>query len=502
MLNNLNLSNTEKERAAYGEARALVLLLCKECEAALSKLELSDEVLQAVSALLAESDEPFEIGKVSACSLLCGSKLRHIIIAGCGSGRECKPTAFKQAAGEAARALAAKKCERAVLAAPILLNPKRTPYLEAIAEGLYLGAYSFTLYKSKAEAPVTCDVKIVSACTAADLALKRALVKGQAVSMVRDLVNEPGNKLGPEELADFAKQVAAENGLSCEVLDREALKDLGCGALLAVGQGSVREPRLIALRYRGAGDAPYTAFVGKGITFDSGGLSLKPAANMGEMKDDMSGAAAVLGAVKAAAELQVPINLLAVLSCAENMPGGGAQRPGDIVTAADGQTIEVVNTDAEGRLVLADAVWYAAKQGAARIVDIATLTGAVITALGKETGGIIACDDGLAAAIKEAGRLAGELWWQLPTPPDLRKAIKGEEADLLNSTGSTVGGGCITGGLFIGSFVPKELPWAHLDIGGTASRAKAAGFVSKGGTGFGTLTLIKLTETLAAEGQR
>ncbi len=499
MLNNLSLCNTEKEGAAYGDKGAFLLFLCKECEAALPKLALPEEVSKATTALLAATADPFEIGKVSVCSLLCGSNLRHIIIAGCGSGRECKPTAFKQAAGEAARVLKTKKCEEAIVLAPILLNPKRTPYLEAIAEGLYLGAYDFTIYKRKAENAVTCKIKIVSACEGAELALKRALVKGQAVSMVRDLVNEPGNKLGPEELADFARQVAGENSLSCEILDRKALKELGCGALLAVGQGSVREPRLIALRYNGAGDAPYTAFVGKGITFDSGGLSLKPAANMGEMKDDMSGAAAVLGAIKAAAELHLAVNLLAVLSCAENMPGGGAQRPGDIVTAADGQTIEVVNTDAEGRLVLADAVWYAAKQGAARIVDIATLTGAVITALGKETGGIIAFDDGLAASIKEAGRLAGELWWQLPTPPDLREAIKGEEADLLNSTGSTVGGGCITGGLFIGSFVPEELPWAHLDIGGTASREKAAGFVSKGGTGFGTLTLIKLAETLASE---
>lgn len=497
MVNNIHISSITQEQAAYEQAPALVFFLCQECQASLGKLGLPEPVLQGVAALLQQKEEPFKIGTVSSCRLFSGGRLQQLLVVGCGRGSECKPPAFRQGGGEAARALRAAKCSKALLLAPILLNPKRAHYVEAVAEGLYLGAYNFNLYKGQVEEAPSCQLELVNSCEGAETALQRAEFKAQAVSLVRDLVNQPGNKLGPEDLASVCRQVAKDLGLGCEVLEPKALEALGCGALLAVGQGSDQGPRLITLRYQGAGEAPYTAFVGKGITFDSGGLSLKPSANMGEMKDDMAGAAAVLGAIKAVAELKLPINLLAILACAENMPGGGAQRPGDIVTAASGQTIEVISTDAEGRLALADAVWYAARQGACRIVDIATLTGAVITALGRETGAIIASDDGLAYRIKEVGRRAGELWWQLPTPPDCQEAIKGEVADLVNSA-SKAGGGCITGGLFIGSFVPATLPWAHLDIGGTASCEKAAGFKSKGGSGFGTLTLIALAESLAA----
>ena len=251
---------------------------------------------------------------------------------------------------------------------------------------------------------------------------------------------------------------------------------------------------MITLKYNGAGDAPYTAFVGKGITFDSGGISIKPGENMGEMKDDMAGAGAVLGAMQAIAQMKLPCNIIAILSCAENMPGGNAQRPGDVVKAANGKTIEVVNTDAEGRMVLADAVWYACEQGAKRVVDIATLTGAVIIALGNETSGIIANNDELAEAIKAAGKKAGEAFWQLPSLPECKEAIKSDVADLLNSAGRA--GGCITGGLFVGEFVKEGVEWAHLDIGGTSTATKTSGFKVQGGTGFGAMTLIKYAGTL------
>lgn len=265
-------------------------------------------------------------------------------------------------------------------------------------------------------------------------------------------------------------------------------------AILAVGRGSENPPRMIALQYNGAGDAPYTAFVGKGVTFDSGGISIKPDDNMGEMKDDMTGAADVLGAMRAIARLGLPCNVIGVLACAENMPDGRAQRPGDIVRAANGKTIEVVSTDAEGRMVLADGVWYACRLGAKKIIDIATLTGAVIIALGNETSGIVANNDELVEQLKLAGKYAGENYWQLPALPECKEAIKSDVADLLNSAGRA--GGVITGGLFIGEFVDKGLPWAHIDIGGTSTATKTEGVKVKGGTGFGTLTLIKLAGML------
>ena len=216
---------------------------------------------------------------------------------------------------------------------------------------------------------------------------------------------------------------------------------------------------------------------------------------MGEMKDDMTGAGDVLGALRAIAALKLPVNVLGIMACAENMPGGSAQRPGDIVRSASGKTIEVISTDAEGRMVLADAVWYAGYLGAAKVVDIATLTGAVSVALGKETSAIISNDDQLAQAIKDSGARVGESWWQLPSLPDLAAAIKSDVADVKNSAGRP--GGCITGGLFIGSFVKKDLPWAHLDIGGTSTATKTSGYIVQGGTGFGTATLIELARSLA-----
>ena len=320
------------------------------------------------------------------------------------------------------------------------------------------------------------------------------IVPFSIATVLPNLVNRPGNWVNPVVMAEEAQKVAEAYNLEIEVLDEKAMAAKGMNAILAVGQGSKNPPRMITLKYNGAGDAPYTAFVGKGITFDSGGISIKPGENMGEMKDDMSGAGAVLGAMQAIAQMKLPCNIIAILSCAENMPGGNAQRPGDVVKAANGKTIEVVNTDAEGRMVLADAVWYACEQGAVRVIDIATLTGAVIIALGNETSGIIANNDELAEAIKAAGKKAGECYWQLPSLPECKEAIKSDVADLLNSAGRA--GGCITGGLFVGEFVKEGVEWAHIDIGGTSTATKTSGFKVKGGTGFGTMTLIKYAGTL------
>lgn len=495
MLNDFALYAAPVAAAAYAEADSIVIFLCKECLPSLAKLQLSETLVQAVSAYAARYPELFEAGKISQLVLPAGeAKLLTVLLAGCGEGRDCKPDNFRKAAGAAARALRAAHSEQAVLAAPILLHAEKEHYLQALAEGFFLGAYHFDKYKSDAKQAPLCSVQLLSAVEGAAALVRKAEISAAAVCFARDLVNEPGNVVTPQVLAEQALTLAKELPLTVEVLDEDMLAALGMNAILAVGQGSSEPPRLVVVKYHGAGDAPYTAYVGKGITFDSGGISIKPDDNMGEMKDDMTGAAAVLGAMKAIAGLGLHCNVLGVLCCAENMPDGRAQRPGDIVRAANGKTIEVISTDAEGRMVLADGVWYACRLGAERVIDIATLTGAVIIALGEETSGIVANDAALVEQLLKAGKRAGESYWQLPALPELKEALKSDVADLLNSAGRP--GGCITGGLFIGEFVAPGVAWAHLDIGGTSTAKKTAGFKVKGGTAFGALTLIRLAEEL------
>ena len=494
MLNGFKIEAAPVAAAAYKNVDGVALFLCKECAAALGKLCLPEQVQAAVEAYAAKHEDMFAIGTISELVIPQGEGLLTVVVAGCGVGAECKPVAFRKAAGEAARVLHQAKVTQAVVAAPILTNAKRGAYLEAVVEGLYLGAYTFTEFKREAKAAPECAVTLCSAIPEAEALVAKAQVNAEAVCFTRDLVNRPGNVVNPEVMASAARKLAQELPLEVEVLDEVQMAERKMGAILAVGQGSANPPRMITLKYNGADDAPYVAYVGKGITFDSGGISIKPDDGMGEMKDDMSGAGAVLGAMKAIATLGLKCNVIGILACAENMPGGRAQRPGDIVRAANGKTIEVISTDAEGRMVLADAVDYACKLGAQKVIDIATLTGAVIIALGKETSGIVSNDDALVEQIKKAGKFAGENYWQLPSLPECKEAIKSDVADLLNSAGRP--GGCITGGLFIGEFVAKDIPWAHLDIGGTSTTTKDSGHKVKGGTGFGTLTLIKLAEML------
>lgn len=496
IINNMECSGVDFAAADYKNADAVVMLLCKECAAAIGGLPLPDSIEAAAKAYTAKYSDIYSVGNISNLTVMSGDKLQQVLIVGCGEGKNCTPNNFRKAAGSAARVMHKLECENAVIWAPILSNPKRAHYLKALAEGLYLGAYQFNEYKSKPQEVKTCRAAIANKVDNADAALKAAAIMSCGVSYTRDLVNRPGNDVTPQVMAEEAVKIAADLQLEIEMLDENQLAAKGMNAILAVGQGSVHKPRMITLKYRGAGDAPFTAYVGKGITFDSGGISLKPGDNMGEMKDDMAGAGAVLGAISTIARMQLPCNIMAVLACAENMPGGNAQRPGDIVRAGSGKTIEVVNTDAEGRMVLADAVWYACRQGAECVIDIATLTGAVIIALGNETAGIVANDDELATNLKEAGKLTGESLWQLPSLPDCKEALKSDVADLLNSTGRA--GGCITGGLFVGEFVDEGTPWAHIDIGGVSTAAKTDGFKVKGGSGFGVRTLVNYAEKFAA----
>ncbi|MFY9265455.1 MAG: M17 family metallopeptidase, partial [Solirubrobacterales bacterium] len=311
-----------------------------------------------------------------------------------------------------------------------------------------------------------------------------------AVNRARDLQNQPSNVATPSFLADRAGAIAAEHGLECEIHDRAWIERKGMGAFAAVAKGSVEEPALIVLRYNGAGDdAPALGFVGKAVTFDTGGISLKPSGKMEEMKFDMSGGAAVLEATAAIAELGLPVNLISVIPSTENMPSGTASKPGDIVTALNGTTIEIDNTDAEGRLILADALTYAIELGAERVVDLATLTGAIIVALGSTYAGIFSNDDEWCAEVQASADRTGELGHRLPLHPEFADLIKGKYADISNAPGSRKGSS-ITAAEFLKNFA-GDTPWVHLDIAGTAWDLGRS-YVGNGASGFGVRLLVDL----------
>jgi leucyl aminopeptidase len=328
-------------------------------------------------------------------------------------------------------------------------------------------------------------------------AVRRGQVIAKAVNLVRDLVNTSPLDLPPAALAAAAEQ-AAPPGVTVEILDEAALKDGGYGGLTGVGQGSSRPPRLVRLSYTHPEATQTVALVGKGITFDSGGLSLKPPKSMETMKCDMSGAAAVLGATSAVAELGLPVNIVGYLCAAENMPGGSAQRPSDVITIYGGKTVEVLNTDAEGRLVLADGIARSAEDNPALIVDVATLTGAAAVALGRRTAGVMGSSDEVAAKIAAIMRESGEPAWAMPFPEELRKGLDSAVADMTNVSPDREGG-MMVGGLFLKEFVPAGVAWAHLDIAGPAFNEKGPfGYTPKGGTGAAVRALIAIAAETAA----
>jgi leucyl aminopeptidase len=367
----------------------------------------------------------------------------------------------------------------------------------AVGEGALLRAYRFDKYrtKEKPEAKPTLEAVTVMIEGAADAAAvfadRRKVADG--VFFGRDLASEPANVLYPESFADLCKPLS-ELGVDVEILDEKKLRKLGMNALLAVGQGSARESRLVVMEWRGdpkAEDKAPLVFVGKGVTFDTGGISLKPAAGMEDMKWDMGGGAAVAGLMKALAGRKAKVNAVGLIGLVENMPSGTAQRPGDIVTSLSGQTVEVINTDAEGRLVLADVLWYAEDRFKPRLmIDLATLTGAVIVALGHETAGLFTPDDALAERLTAAGQAVGEKVWRLPMEEAYDKELETPAADMKNVAANRWAGSAVAA-MFLKRFV-REVPWAHLDIAGMAWATKDLPVVPKGGTGFGVRLLDRL----------
>lgn len=421
---------------------------------------------------------------------------RRILLVGLGPHREAGLEQLRQAAGTAIGQLKGRNLTDLTCALPLLDLPRTSPAarVAAVAEGLLLAGYRFDRYlttndRPKADAARTAALLLPRDAdrTAAAAALDAARVVTEAVALARDLVNEPGNVKSPEYLASQAAAAAAAGGLRCTVLNRAELEQEGCGALLGVAQGSVREPCLIVLEYRGdaAGAAPI-ALIGKGVVFDAGGISLKPAEKMDEMKMDMAGGAAVIATCLAAARLGLPVNLVGVIPTVENLPSGSAIRPGDILTSLSGQTIEILNTDAEGRLILADALTYVRRFQPRLVVDVATLTGACIIALGHHASAVLGNDPALVKALQKAGEQTGERLWELPLWADYDQQIKSDVADVKNTGGRPAG--TITAAAFLKRFA-KEFKWAHLDIAGTAWIEQAQPYRPKGASGVGVRLL-------------
>ena len=420
-----------------------------------------------------------------------GVAAMRVLLAGGGKAEEFDTAQMRKVVGAAVRHLKSKSCKNVAFA--LESDWSGTGYVSAAVEGAVLGNYEPDQYKTGNDKTEVESFRVVvaGADTALGNAVERGRILAEAQNFTRSLVNQPANRLTPANIAAAARQMATDFGLECNVLDQDQMKALGMGALLGVAQGSAEAPALIVLRYRpekAAGTA-HLGLVGKGVTFDTGGISIKPAEGMEKMKYDMAGGAAMIGAMRALAQLKPVIPVSAFIPCVENMPGSRAQRPGDIVTTMSGKTVEVINTDAEGRLILADAIAYARRQGCTHLVDAATLTGAIVVALGHMRVGLFANDDAMRDRVLAAAKAEGESMWPMPLDADYKEYLKSAFADLPNVGGRW--GGAITAAWFLKEFA-EETPWVHLDIAGTAWLDEAKPFLAKGATGLPLRTMVRL----------
>jgi leucyl aminopeptidase len=422
---------------------------------------------------------------------------RVVVVAGMGKRGEWDSDKLRDMAGEAVRALRRHKVKSAALAgwAGGDVGGGHAEWARAVAEGCLLGAYLYRRHMAKDEnnGHEVEEIILLENDAAALDAVKDGLDKGRiiagAVMMARDMVNEPANHMTPAHMAELAGKVASRHGLEITVMDRAHMEKEKMGALLGVAQGTSEPPKFIVLNYRGdPSKKEVMGLVGKGLTFDSGGISLKPQESMSDMKGDMSGGAVVIAAMDAIAQLKPAVNVTALIPATENLPGGRALKPGDVLKASNGKTIEVINTDAEGRLILADALSYAVKNGLSPVIDLATLTGACHVALGDLYAGLFSNDNALAERLIRAADDGGEKLWQLPLPAEYKDLNKSDIADIKNSGGRY--GGAITAALFLQEFV-GETPWAHIDIAGPFMTDKTRGALVKGATGFGVRTIVR-----------
>jgi leucyl aminopeptidase len=417
-----------------------------------------------------------------------GVAATRVLLAGGGKAEKFTPAEQRRLAAAAVRLLKTKSIKRVAFAlGSAFAGPE---FAQAAVEGAILGDFEPDNYKTDEKKSIT-SFAMVGDSAAFQEAVRRGTIVGEAQNFTRSLVNEPANRLTPTDVAHAAQLSATEFGLECEVLNREQMANLGMGALLGVAQGSAEPPALVVMRYQPASPKPgvHLGLVGKGVTFDTGGISIKPAEGMEKMKYDMAGGAAMIGAMRAIAQLKPSIRVTAFVPCVENMPGSRAQRPGDIVTSMAGKSIEVINTDAEGRLILADSLTYARSQGCTHLVDAATLTGAIVVALGHLHVGLFSNNDALRDRLLKASQAEGERMWPMPLDDDYKEYLKSAFADLANVGGRW--GGAITAAYFLKEFA-EDTPWVHLDIAGTAWLDDTKPYSAKGPTGLPVRTLVRL----------
>ena len=484
------------------DAEGLAIAVFKDEKAGNGLLKTLDAAVDGMIADVIESEEfTAKQGETAYFHVSSKSlKARRVLLIGCGERSSYKAVQITQMAGTATRFLRGKNVKTVAIA------PRADGDVEKVAQTAAVGAVMglFELDKYRTSDKEKRELKTVTVVIegadkkAVQLGADRGRIIGESTNFTRDLANEPGGHMTPTILAGRAKQVAKEFGLSVDILDQRQMEKLGMGSLLGVSRGSEEPPKLIILKYEPSRfrsrKGELLALVGKGITFDSGGISLKPGENMELMKYDMTGAATVIGTMRAIAQLKPSVPVLGIAPCSENLPSGKATKPGDILTAMTGKTIEVINTDAEGRLVLADAIAYAKKLGATRIIDMATLTGAVSIALGDVNTAILGTDQKLIDEVIASGAEVGEKFWQLPLDDEYTKQIKSDIADIKNVGGKKAG--TITAAAFLKEFA-EDTPWAHLDIAGTAWGDSATPYRSKGPTGVAVRTLVEFIERSA-----
>ncbi len=441
-------------------------------------------------------------GKSNETSLIHakGSPFKRVLVVGLGERAKLTPSALAKYAGTAVRHLGKRGVERIAIALPDGVDA--TLAGSFAAEGAHAALLDTTLYRTEADKPVvTTEVTLLSGAldrAQVEAGATRGSVIGEAVNAARTMALRPGNEMTPTDLAARARELAQDAGLEIDVLDEARMEQKGMGALLGVSRGSDEPATLSVLTYKGDPSSnEILALVGKGLTFDSGGISIKPAENMHEMKYDMSGGAGVIAAMWAIGKLRPKLNVIGVVPSSENLPGPRAMKPGDILRAMNGKTIEVLNTDAEGRLILSDALCYARELGATKIVDAATLTGACVIALGHAASGTMSNDEAFVARFLETVADVGERYWRLPLFPDYDQQIKSEIADLKNTGGRAAG--AETAGAFLKAFV-EDVPWIHLDVAGTAYLDSESSYLAKGPTGTPVRAFVAIAEELAAHG--
>ena len=427
-----------------------------------------------------------------------GSKIPQLLLTGLGKREKLDNEVLRRAAGAAGKALAGSKMKTlGVVVTTLLHKVSGEDAGQCLTEGLTLGAYQFQEYKSAENSRNKTKQLKVRINDPGKLSSSRAVrsgfIRAEATNLARTLGNTPANDLTPKDLAEHAQKLCRQHGFKCQVLEEKDMRRLGMGMLLGVTQGSRKPAKLIIMEHRAQGAKQTVAVVGKGITFDSGGISLKPGKSMDEMKFDMCGAAAVMGAMDAVGQIKPGTNIIGVIPAAENLPSGEAQRPGDIVTAHNGKRVEILNTDAEGRLILGDALSYTIKEYKPdAVIDLATLTGACVVALGHHATGAITNHDTLMDRVRKAGETSGDRVWQLPNFPEYGELLKGKYGDLQNIGGPDAG--TITGGMFLENFV-GDTPWVHLDIAGTAWNVKHVDYQpANGATGVGVRLIIDLLQ--------